>query len=100
MENCSQPFETDSEPRWSSWITIGTASRTFFLLAAVVENGRVRDLLLRNDGDGHFTDVTAEVGLAGVRASLGCCVGDFDNNEFSDLFVTRNRQAVVISQQW
>jgi hypothetical protein len=59
-----------------------------FLLNAVVEKGQVRDLLLRNDGDGLFTDVTAEAGLAGPRAGLGCCVGDFDNNEFPDLFIT------------
>src|SRR5439155_7738392 len=59
-----------------------------FLFAAVVEKGQVRDLLLRNDGDGLFTDVTAEAGLAGPRASLGSCVGDFDNNEFPDLFIT------------
>src|SRR5262249_23743979 len=51
-----------------------------FLLGAVVEDGKIRDLLLRNDGDGHFTDVTREVGLAGAGSSLGCCVGDFDND--------------------
>jgi len=65
-----------------------------FLLNAVVENGQVRDLLLRNEGGGLFTDVTTEAGLAGSRAGLGCCVGDFDNNEFSDLFITG------VSRQW
>ena len=65
-----------------------------FLLSAVVENGQVRDLLLRNDGDGVFSDVTAEAGLAGTRASLGCTVGDFDNNEFPDLFITG------VGKQW
>jgi tetratricopeptide (TPR) repeat protein len=65
-----------------------------FLLNAVVEKGQVRDLLLRNDGDGLFTDVTTEAGLAGPRASLGCCVGDFDNNEFPDLFITG------VGRQW
>ncbi len=65
-----------------------------FLLGAVIENGQVRDLLLRNEGDGRFTDVTAEAGLSGSRPSLGCCVGDFDNNEFPDLFITG------IGQQW
>jgi hypothetical protein len=59
-----------------------------FLLGAVVEGGRVRDLLLRNDGGGRFTDVTAEAGLAGPRPSLGCAVGDFDNDGRPDLFVT------------
>jgi hypothetical protein len=59
-----------------------------FLLGAVVEKGQVRDLLLRNDGDGRFTDVTAEAGLAGARPSLGCCAADFDNDGRPDLVIT------------
>jgi hypothetical protein len=59
-----------------------------FLAGAVVEKGQVRDLLLRNDGEGRFTDVTAEAGLAGARPTLGCCVGDFDNDEYPDLLLT------------
>jgi tetratricopeptide (TPR) repeat protein len=59
-----------------------------FLASAVVENGKVRDLLLRNEGDGRFTDVTAEAGLAEPRPTLGCCVGDFDNDELPDLLLT------------
>jgi hypothetical protein len=59
-----------------------------FLLGAVVQDGHVRDLLLRNDGDGRFTDVTAEAGLAGARPTLGCCVADFDNDTHPDLFLT------------
>ena len=34
------------------------------LLGAVTRRGAVRDLLLRNDGNNTFTDVTAEGGLA------------------------------------
>ncbi len=59
-----------------------------FLLGAAAEAGKVRDLLLRNDGDGRFTDVTAAVGLAGASPGLGCAVGDFDNDGRPDLFVT------------
>ena len=65
-----------------------------FLLGAVVEAGQVRDLLLRNDGNDVFTDVTHEVGLAEPRLSLGCSVGDFDNDGFPDLFITG------IGKQW
>ncbi|MDY3555204.1 FG-GAP-like repeat-containing protein [Gemmata sp. JC717] len=57
------------------------------LLAAVVENGAVRDLLLRNDGGANLTDVTAAAGLGGAP-SLGCAAGDFDNDGFPDLALT------------
>jgi hypothetical protein len=66
----------------------GDGKPDLFLLSAVVENGAVRDLLLRNDGDGRFTDVTADAGLAGARPTLGCCVADFDNDNHPDLLLT------------
>jgi tetratricopeptide (TPR) repeat protein len=59
-----------------------------FLLGAVVRNGKVDDLLLRNEGDGRFTDVTEEAGLGGARPSLGCCVADYDNDGYPDLCIT------------
>jgi tetratricopeptide (TPR) repeat protein len=59
-----------------------------FLLGAVLVDGKVEDLLLRNDGGGEFTDVTVEAGLAGPRPSLGCCIGDFDNDGYADIFIT------------
>ena len=58
------------------------------LLSAVVEGGKVRDLLLRNDGANAFTDVTAAAGLAVPRQSLGAAAGDYDNDGLPDLVVT------------
>jgi len=43
--------------------------------------------LLRNDGNGVFTDVTAEAGLAGSGFDVGVAVGDYDNDGHPDLFV-------------
>jgi hypothetical protein len=44
--------------------------------------------LYRNNGDGTFTDVTAQVGLERSGYGMGCAVGDYDNDGFDDLVVT------------
>jgi hypothetical protein len=44
--------------------------------------------LFRNDGNGVFTDVTAQAGLQGTGFDIGVAVGDYDNDGFPDLFVT------------
>lgn len=59
-----------------------------FLAGAVTDGGQLRDLLLRNEGGGSFTDVTKEAGLAGPSLALGCSVADFDNDGFRDLLLT------------
>ncbi|MGH7224034.1 MAG: FG-GAP-like repeat-containing protein, partial [Gemmataceae bacterium] len=66
----------------------GDRKPDLFLAGAVVEKGKVRDLLLRNDGFGHFRDVTAEAGLAEPRPTLGCVVADVDNDGKPDLLMT------------
>jgi len=43
--------------------------------------------LFRNDGNGVFTDVTAQAGLAGTGFDIGVAVGDYDNDGHPDLFV-------------
>ena len=43
--------------------------------------------LLRNDGDGKFTDVTAQAGLTGTGFGVGVAVGDYDNDGHPDIFV-------------
>jgi hypothetical protein len=59
-----------------------------FLAGAVVEKEQIRDLLLRNDGEGRFVDVTADASLADPRPTLGCTVADFDNDGLPDLLLT------------
>jgi hypothetical protein len=44
--------------------------------------------LFRNNGDGTFTDVTVQAGLAGIGYSMGVAAGDYDNDGFVDLYVT------------
>ena len=43
--------------------------------------------LLRNDGNGVFTDVTAQAGLAGTGFDVGVAIGDYDNDGRPDIFV-------------
>ncbi len=44
--------------------------------------------LFRNNRDGTFTDVTAKAGVAHSGWGQGCCIGDYDNDGWDDLFVT------------
>ncbi|HWA25215.1 MAG TPA: CRTAC1 family protein [Lacunisphaera sp.] len=44
--------------------------------------------LFRNDGAGHFTDVTAAAGLNTEMQGMAATAGDFDNDGLPDLFVT------------
>jgi hypothetical protein len=44
--------------------------------------------LYRNDGDGHFTDVTEQAGVGGDGYGFGVIAADFDNDGFTDLLVT------------
>lgn len=46
------------------------------------------NFLFHNNRDGTFTDVTGRAGLSRTGWGQGCCVGDFDNDGFDDLFVT------------
>ena len=45
--------------------------------------------LYRNDGDGSFSDRTAEAGLADLRAyGMGVTIADYDNDADPDIFLT------------
>jgi hypothetical protein len=44
--------------------------------------------LYKNNRDGTFTDITLKSGVARTGWGQGCCVGDYDNDGWDDLFVT------------
>ena len=47
-----------------------------------------RAMLLRNNHDGTFTDVTAKAGVANERWGFGVAVGDYDNDGWPDIYVS------------
>jgi hypothetical protein len=46
------------------------------------------DYLLRNNGNGTFTDVTRQAHLGDSGWHSGCAVGDYNNDGYLDIFVT------------
>src|SRR5438874_1701865 len=45
--------------------------------------------LYKNNRDGTFTDVTEKAGLQSVGWACGVCVGDYNNDSFDDIFLSR-----------
>ena len=56
-------------------------------LPGVVSPIRPTNRLYRNDGS-TFTDVTVEASVGNTSYGLGCCVGDYNNDGYTDLYVT------------
>jgi len=54
----------------------------------VVSGNGSTNRMYHNDGHGHFTDVTAQLGLTSSGWGEGVCAGDYDNDGYTDLFVT------------
>jgi len=54
----------------------------------IKENESFYNRLFRNNHDGTFTDVTQRAGVAGEGYSMGVAAADFDNDGWTDLYVT------------
>jgi len=68
------------------WIDIFLVNGTS--LDAKPRDTRPCSYLFHNNRDGTFTDVTRKAGLTHSGWGQGCCVGDYDNDGFDDLFVS------------
>jgi hypothetical protein len=55
--------------------------------------------LFKNNRDGTFTDVTQKAGLARSGWGQACCVGDYNNDGWNDLFVSYYGQNALFRNQ-
>ena len=60
----------------------------FLVNGGTYDARRPTSYLFHNNRDGTFTDISRNAGLTHVGWGQGCCVGDFDNDGFDDLFVS------------
>jgi len=75
-------FDYDND----GWLDIFLVNGTS--LDPAVRERNPASYLFHNNRDGTFTDVTQKAGLIHSGWGQGCCVGDYDNDGFDDLFVS------------
>ncbi len=59
----------------------------------LLTNGTQATKLFRNNWDGTFTDASESAGLLNIAGTMGVVAGDFDNDGFTDLFITTMKGA-------
>lgn len=59
------------------------------------DSPKYKNRLFRNEGNGTFTDVTDQAGLAGSGYDMGVAVADYDNDGHPDLFVAGVHHSVL-----
>ena len=75
-------FDYDND----GWLDIFLVNGSSFDPAAA--DRKPTSYLFHNNRDGTFSDVTQKAGLTHSGWGQGCCVGDYDNDGFDDLFVS------------
>lgn len=65
----------------------------------VKSNETYSNRLFRNNRDGTFTDVTAQAGVSGKGFSMGVAAADYDNDGWTDLFITGVRGQTLYRNQ-
>ena len=90
----TKDFIVDANGNGAAWIDYDNDGS----LDLLIVNGSTREhmkqggdpmvALYRNDGKGHFEDVTGRSGMARRGWGNGVCVADYDNDGFSDVYVT------------
>ena len=55
-----------------------------------------RNRLYRNRGDGTFEDITTQSGAGGKGYGMGVAAGDFDNDGYTDLYITNLERNILL----
>jgi enediyne biosynthesis protein E4 len=75
-------FDYDND----GWLDIFLVNGTSF--DPTLKDRKPTSFLFHNNRDGTFSEVTEKTGLTHSGWGQGCCVGDYDNDGFEDLFVS------------
>jgi hypothetical protein len=88
-------FDFDNDGRLDVFFTNGAR-----IPGLAKDDSRFWNRLYRNQGDGTFRDVTEQAGVRGEGYSMGAAAADFDNDGWTDLYVTGvNRNTLYHNQR-
>ena len=82
-------FDYNNDDR-TDILFVNSGSSDFFTPHAPLHHG-----LYRNNGDGTFTDVTAQAGINADLFGMGVAVADYDGDGWPDIFITGWRNCVL-----
>src|SRR5262249_13186940 len=63
-----------------------------FGTVAATDKASANEILLKNNGNGTFSNVTTQAGLLPVIGGRALCWGDYNNDGYLDLFISRGTQ--------
>ena len=81
-------FDYDGDSDLDIYLMNGTYVKDLSHIRGRVNEGKLFNALYRNNGDGTFTDVSKEAGVAHPGFGMACVAADYDNDGDSDLWIT------------
>lgn len=81
-------FDYDGDSDLDIYLVNGAYIDGFSHVRGRVNRGKLFNALYRNNGDGTFTDVTAEAGVGHEGMGMAVVTADYDNDGDQDLFVS------------
>ncbi|MFP4597494.1 MAG: CRTAC1 family protein [Persicimonas sp.] len=86
FRDCTAAAQLEFEQDWTNGVSAADFNNDGWLDLYLANRGP--DRLIRNNGDGTFTDVTQQAGIAAHGNSAGASWGDLDGDGFLELFVS------------